>query len=592
VLLIGKTISHYKVLGLELPGRFVRTQPAGKIAGGAIPANVWTSRLIGLFFLISMIIPSISFAENALTSEQWREDLQFMSEELPKRHLNLYHTMTRDDFESAVELLNERIPELQDHEIIVELSRIAAMIGDGHSGIRLYDDQNIEFSSCPIRFYQFEDGLYVQKAARRYENVVGARVVQIGDVAAEDAMELAGQVISRDNDMFITLFAPYLLTSPEILHALGIVSDVDEASYVFEVGGEDVTVKMKAQGKLRLTGHAHYDSGMEGVDWIDARDASEKETPLWLKRDVRDSYWFEYLETERALYFRYNEIMNSENESAAAFADRMANFIADNEVDLLVVDLRWNDGGNNARTRPVLRAIIQSKKIDQRGKLYAIIGRRTFSAAQTFVNEMELYTNVLFVGEPTAQNVNHYGDTYKIQLPNSGITVKASFIRFQQMDPRNDRQWTVPHISTALSSDDYRNNRDPALQAVFSHAQLLEQFNTFSSAADFDLLIEAYQAFKNNPENADFDTEALLNGLGYRLMGDGRLSHAITVFKANVEAYPNSANAFDSLGEAYLENGERDLAITNYEMAMRLDPDGRIGANAARMLEQIQKRSP
>ena len=46
------------------------------------------------------------------------------------------------------------------------------------------------------------------------------------------------------------------------------------------------------------------------------------------------------------------------------------------------------------------------------------------------------------------------------------------------------------------------------------------------------------------------------------------------------------------MGEAYLANGERDLAITNYEMAMRLDPNGRIGANAARMLKQIQERSP
>jgi hypothetical protein len=209
---------------------------------------------------------------------------------------------------------------------------------------------------------------------------------------------------------------------------------------------------------------------MDAVDWVDARDASDKATPLWLKGDVRKSYWFEYLEEKRTVYFRFNEILNKKEESIFTFADRLSDFIADNDVNLLVVDLRWNDGGDNQFTRPILRSIIQSRKIDKRGKLFVIIGRRTFSAAQTFVNELEMYTNVLFVGEPTAEKVNNYGDTYKIKLPNSRITVKASFIRFQQMDQRDTRQWTTPHLRTALTSEDYRNNSDPAMQAVFSYA--------------------------------------------------------------------------------------------------------------------------
>ena len=59
-------------------------------------------------------------------------------------------------------------------------------------------------------------------------------------------------------------------------------------------------------------------------------------------------------------------------------------------------------------------------------KLFTIIGRSTWSATQFLVNEMEKYTNTLFVGEPTGGKVNSYGDSRKIILPNSGITVRVS----------------------------------------------------------------------------------------------------------------------------------------------------------------------
>ncbi|HEU0184429.1 MAG TPA: alpha/beta hydrolase-fold protein [Blastocatellia bacterium] len=64
--------------------------------------------------------------------------------------------------------------------------------------------------------------------------------------------------------------------------------------------------------------------------------------------------------------------------------------------------------------------------------------------------------------------------------------------------------------------------------------------------------------------------EPLMNGLGYRLMGDGKMDEAIGVFKSNVERYPHSANVYDSLAEAYEKNGKLDLAKPNYEKAVQL----------------------
>jgi tetratricopeptide (TPR) repeat protein len=67
-------------------------------------------------------------------------------------------------------------------------------------------------------------------------------------------------------------------------------------------------------------------------------------------------------------------------------------------------------------------------------------------------------------------------------------------------------------------------------------------------------------------------SEVQLNDLGYRLLGMKKVREAIEIFKLNVETYPASANVYDSLGEAYMINGDKELAIKNYQRAVELNP--------------------
>lgn len=78
--------------------------------------------------------------------------------------------------------------------------------------------------------------------------------------------------------------------------------------------------------------------------------------------------------------------------------------------------------------------------------------------------------------------------------------------------------------------------------------------------------------------------EHIMNRLGYRALGEGRLDDAIDLFRRNAAAYPASANVHDSLGEAYLKSGDLERARRQYEQALELDP----GLHSARSaLEQI-----
>src|SRR5262249_35719727 len=79
--------------------------------------------------------------------------------------------------------------------------------------------------------------------------------------------------------------------------------------------------------------------------------------------------------------------------------------------------------------------------------------------------------------------------------------------------------------------------------------------------------------------------EGSVNSVGYHLLGQKRAADAIRIFELNVSLHPQSANAYDSLGEAFLESGDKPRAIQNYEKSLALDPRN---SNAAAQLAKLK----
>ena len=104
-------------------------------------------------------------------------------------------------------------------------------------------------------------------------------------------------------------------------------------------------------------------------------------------------------------------------------------------------------------------------------------------------------------------------------------------------------------------------------------------------AGKADEAIQGYRKIKTEkPGNAAI-AENRLNGIGYQFLRQKALKGAIEIFKLNVEFNPGSANAYDSLGEAYMENGEKDLAIANYKKSLELNPQN---SNAREKLKKLE----
>jgi CubicO group peptidase (beta-lactamase class C family) len=96
---------------------------------------------------------------------------------------------------------------------------------------------------------------------------------------------------------------------------------------------------------------------------------------------------------------------------------------------------------------------------------------------------------------------------------------------------------------------------------------------------------EYHELKKDKPKEYDF-SPAELNMLGYAFFEADKVDDAIKIFQLNIEAYPENANGYDSLAEAYAKKGEKALAIKNYAKALELNPEN---ANALERLNKLIK---
>ena len=97
--------------------------------------------------------------------------------------------------------------------------------------------------------------------------------------------------------------------------------------------------------------------------------------------------------------------------------------------------------------------------------------------------------------------------------------------------------------------------------------------------------IKQYRELKATQQDAYDFSEGQLNGLGYQLLQMKRVKDSIEILKLNVEMFPQGFNTYDSLGEAYMENGDKQLAIQNYKKSLELNPKN---TGAVEMLKKLE----
>jgi Peptidase family S41 len=416
--------------------------------------------LVRPLLVVAVFLAAVSTGASAAAPGA-ASDVRLLAEQMEAIHPDLYATVDRRRFRSAVDDLAGRVPELSENQLFVELMRIAALpgAGNGHTGIFPGDPgHQRQVHLYPLRLYAFPDGTYVVDE-RGAGGLVGARLTAVAGVPWAEVAKRVRPLVPHDNESSWRGLLPHYALSPEVLDGLGIADGVGPLELTFDDRGRSRTVTLSPISVAAYVStfadphYGHYPSILP----------RRRPVPMYLSKLARD-IWFQTLDKGRAVFVGYNTVQPIDD----GFVRRLAAAGRRPKVRRVIVDLRLNGGGNNT-TYGTLLAALQDRAINRKGRLFVLIGRATFSAAANFAADVDRNTKAIFVGEPTGGGVKLFGDAVPFLLPKSGIEarVAARYWDFGK-GPRDRRLAVNPDISVKVTVADFLAGRDPVLAAAIA----------------------------------------------------------------------------------------------------------------------------
>ncbi len=390
----------------------------GKFDGGKLKGEVVGDLLKGIFELTrtgdAATESDFSYIYSQ-SKEKWREDLRFIAEEIPKRHKNAFHFVSREKFEKAVADLDKQIPVLNDTQIVFGFAKLFAMIGDGHTSLHW----NWAYGEVPLRLFWFGKELRVVKTDVRFPRTNGAKIVKIGGIPVEEIYKRSQEYISQDETpQFILEATAAMLAYPSFLSQIGAAKSNDKAFYEFiEAKGKRFSLELAAVLQ-------------DKIEWI----YPYKIAPLWLSNEDKPLA-YKYLSDSKLVYVQFQSYPR--RKGFKKFSDDLFAFLDKTEINKLVFDLRLNGGGDFTRGSDFfIKQLKERKKMTEKGKFFVIAGRRTFSAGMSNAADFRNELGAIIVGEPTGQKPNGYSENRNFRLPNSHFdaAVSTEIYKFAETD--------------------------------------------------------------------------------------------------------------------------------------------------------------
>ncbi|MFC2167288.1 peptidase S41, partial [Acidobacteriota bacterium] len=371
--------------------------------------------------------------------------------ELPARHKNLFFQRSESAFIKDVEEIKEDIPSLKDREIRYRLARIVASLGDAHTSLFIKMTVGIPFS-----LQWFEDGLFVMNTIKEYEDILYCKLVKINDHPIEKVTEVIKGVISHENEAQIWKYIPYYLTLADVLAAANIMENMEYGEFTFE--------------NKRGTYFSRVIESMSDLSQFKPIVSGKSQENLPRYQKLKNVFYdFEYFDEYDTLYFLYNSCRQIKDKPFKDFVAEMFDEIDKHQIKCLVIDLRNNGGGNSGIFAPFLHELKKRPHLNQKDKLFVILGRSTFSSAVLNAIQLQNQTEATFVGEPTGGKPNHFGEVKQFILPNSKLIISYSTKYFTSS--KRDTDSFYPDVSISLSLDDYLANKDPALEWILNRPE-------------------------------------------------------------------------------------------------------------------------
>jgi hypothetical protein len=397
---------------------------------------------------------------------------------------NTYSPAARAEAIRRLDALKNRAGAVSQAQFELELSRIVALADNGHTAV-FPMLRAAHLNRIPLRLATFGEDFYVVRAAPEHADLLGARLVSIdGHDVAE--IRTAARSLMGGVDGWRDRYANYLIESPEQLNALNLAAVPQTALYRFApLNGAALDRQIAAAppqaGEIDFGAGANRDlfpaamASQTGWSTLLAADRAP-----WSLQDPQQRFrWRNAPEIDGMVI----ELRQTHNAEGMTIADALAGFdaaITENHPHNLVLDMRWNGGGDLNTARDFVQALPARVP----GRIFVLTSPWTFSAAISTAGYLKQAApdRVTIVGEAVGDRLNFFSEGAMVELPNSRLmvlyaterhdyvtgcegfsdchgNVVRSPIRVPNLDPEIAAPWTI---------EAYVAGRDPGMEAVMA----------------------------------------------------------------------------------------------------------------------------
>ncbi len=391
------------------------------------------------------------------SSIDWQTEIGLLAEELAKTHPDLFFMKEKDLFSREMKAIAGDSEGRPPFPVAVKLQQAVAGLGDAQTRINyhyLIDPKLI----LPVECYWFEEGIYVLKTLDQYRSLLGKRIVAVNNTPVERVIDSLSTLIPPANPSLVREQVPRMIAWTQLLHHFGFCEKEELVLTAAERPGERVSVTLSLPAAD--DSFAEFRSGRTPLGWEDR---------ITFFRD-------RHFPGEGLYYIQYNKCWSREAEeqfgsgASALFMPVFADFekkvlrtLRQKEVNTLVFDLRFNDGGNTLQGSEFIRKL-SKKKYTNRTAVYVAVGRGTTTEAMVHAVELADLTSAVTVGEPTGGWINFFGEERRFVLPGSGLVVSCSTRLFELTD--DGRHPLQPRLQAPVSFETFRRGIDPVVERI------------------------------------------------------------------------------------------------------------------------------
>ncbi len=403
----------------------------------------------GIVYAVILTIPiAHSVFSQSVHETDWKEDLKIYKESLEKKHIDLYHSVTKEAFYNDWNAVYNSADTLNDFEIILRLMRLTRQINDGHTAISL---RNSSMHRFPFEIEWIEGRWHVTKTLPENKQLLKTTLEFINDIQVDTIAQKVSEIAQFvENEYSLKERTGSYIPTAELLFHLNLIDSKTKATFGFKNQHNELVTMVLEAIPHKLWEHSEVSKIKLGVPGIKRPKTAEA------------GFWFAPILGTKALYIHFTDYPSFEE--IQVFGEHLVALIQENELKQVIIDMRENGGGDLYVGTVLAYALNLADSIDWKHGVFVLTSNKTFSAATSNAALFKQLLNAKIVGQPTGSNPNGYQDMDSFTLPHSNLVITYSKRLFRLSD--NVNRALKPDVLLHQKRDDLYLGIDTVLKEL------------------------------------------------------------------------------------------------------------------------------